>query len=65
MDVRSIGNPSCFGYRGLLRNSWGGWIFGFFGSCIFTSNINVAFQAISHGLDLVWNLWSSCKDGSM
>lgn len=29
--------------------------------CDFTSNINVELQTMSYGLDLAWNLWSSCK----
>ncbi|KAK2370222.1 TMV resistance protein N [Trifolium repens] len=41
VDGSSIGNPGLSGFSGLLRNTFGGWIPGFSGSCGFTSNINV------------------------
>ncbi|KAK2424386.1 TMV resistance protein N [Trifolium repens] len=41
VDGSSIGNSGLSGFGGLLRNTFGGWITGFSGSCGFTSNINV------------------------
>jgi ribonuclease HI len=55
VDGSSIGNPGPSGFGGLLRNTFGGWITGFAGSCGFTSNINAELQAISHDLDIAWN----------
>jgi len=54
VDGSSIGNSSRSSYGGLLTNSSGGWIFGFFESCGFMSNINVELQAISRGFNLTW-----------
>lgn len=56
IDGSSIGNPGRSGFWGLLRNSLGGWIIGFDGSCGYTTNINVELRAISYGLQITWDL---------
>jgi len=50
VDGSSIGNPSKSRFEGLLRNSLGGWIIGFVGSCGHTTNIDAELRAISYGL---------------
>lgn len=43
-----------------LRNMFGEWLIGFYGSCGVASNLMAEFFAIFHGLDLAWNsgFWS-------
>jgi len=53
MDESSICNPSRSDY-GDLRNSSVDWIFSFFETCGFSSNINAELQTISHDLVLAW-----------
>lgn len=45
--------PGCSGFRGLLHNSIGEWLFGYSGCCGTPTNINAELQAI---LPMVYNL---------
>jgi len=55
VDGSSLGNPGHYGFRGLIRDTNGNWLFGFFGSCGITTNMNAELQAIFHGLQMAWN----------
>lgn len=55
VDGSSIGNPGPSGFGGLIRNSNGEWLFGFYGSCGFTTNVNAELHAIDHGLRSTWD----------
>lgn len=43
-----------FRFGGILHDSLGRWVSGFFGYCMHTTYIKAALQAIYHGLNLAW-----------
>jgi ribonuclease HI len=56
VDGSSIGNPGISGFGGLIRNTDGGWVHGFFGNLGHTNILHAELMAIYKGLLLAWDL---------
>lgn len=55
MDGSSLGNPGRAGYDGIVHNSDGAWLCGFFGSIGIATSLQAKLWALYHGLNLAWN----------
>ncbi|RZB90460.1 putative ribonuclease H protein [Glycine soja] len=55
IDGSSIGNPGNAGFGGIIRDSFGDWHAGFYGSCGTATSLQAELLAILHGLNLSWD----------
>ncbi|KAK2405415.1 hypothetical protein QL285_054655 [Trifolium repens] len=56
VDGSSIGNPGVSGFGGLIRNSDGAWVHGFYGNLGVSNILHAELMAIYKGLLLAWEL---------